>query len=98
MTRLVVKNAIEYYAASKSPTFAINIPDAMMMQAGVVFRSNNTVNEDGSFDVTIVPWENVVSFTHAMLPPVEEEQEPEHEQLRLFDKDDLEYDTGGSNE
>lgn len=73
MTRLVVKNAIEYYAASKSPTFTINIPDAMMMQAGVVFRSNDTINEDGSFDVTIVPWENVVSFTHAMLPPDETE-------------------------
>lgn len=40
--------------------------------AGIAFRSSGLINDDGSFDVTLVPWDNVVSFTHSIMPETDE--------------------------
>jgi hypothetical protein len=65
MAKLQFINAVEY---QEKPQYAIETDNFQPGPLGVVFRASGLINQDGSFDVTLVPWANVVSVTHPIHP------------------------------
>lgn len=61
--RIQLINPVEY--AGKD-SYKLDVADAQPGPLGVIFRSSALVNADGSFDVTLVPWQNIVSLSYAM--------------------------------
>ena len=65
MAHLQFINAVNYMGKDQ---YQIETDDIQPGPLGVIFRSSGLVNADGSFDVTLVPWDNVVAYTHALHP------------------------------
>ncbi len=67
------REAVEYNGRAEYTIEAFGLEPG---PAGIAFRSSELVDEDGSFSVTLVPWDNIISFTHALFPEPEEADEP----------------------
>lgn len=65
MAKLQFIHPVEYAGKAQ---YTIETDDVQPGPLGVMFRSSALVNVDGSFDVTLVPWDNIVSYTRAMSP------------------------------
>ena len=71
MAKVWFREPVEYMGRKE---YMIDHPLIMTGPAGIEFRPSLLVNEDGSFDLTLVPWDNIVSYTSAIMP--DEEDDP----------------------
>lgn len=72
MAKLQFINPVEHYSKTEGLSYKLELDDAVGGSMGVIIRAKAEANPDGTFDVTLVPWSNISSFTYTMEPQPED--------------------------
>lgn len=72
MPVLQFKNPVQYYGRAE---YTITVDEIAPDELGIVFAAS-APDDNGVFEATLVPWQNLVSMTRPLMPPQEDDDAP----------------------
>lgn len=70
-------NPVDHYTKT-GPQYLLDVEVALTAPEGILLQGAPEQNEDGSYEVMVVPWNNIVYYTETRYPPQPVEEGDTH--------------------